>query len=104
MGNKASTPNPYAAQCKYALNVPLCEYLAKEAGAAPDPTHNVEDDIYSGGALIQGMAERMGKECQVPATLADSPLTCVATGSGQALEEFEAIKRALKNSRTRRRF
>jgi rod shape-determining protein MreB len=60
--------------------------------------------LAGGGALIQGMAERMGKECQVPATLADSPLTCVATGSGQALEEFEAIKRALKNSRVRRRF
>jgi rod shape-determining protein MreB len=46
----------------------------------------------------------MGEECQVPAKLAESPLTCVATGSGQALEEFEAIKRALKNSRVRRRF
>ena len=60
--------------------------------------------LAGGGALLQGMAERMGKECQVPATLAESPLTCVATGSGQALEEFEAIKRALKNSRARRRF
>jgi rod shape-determining protein MreB len=60
--------------------------------------------LAGGGALIQGMAERMGRECQVPAKLADDPLTCVATGSGQALEEFEAIKRALKNSRVRRRF
>jgi rod shape-determining protein MreB len=60
--------------------------------------------LAGGGALLQGMAERMGEECQVPATLAESPLTCVATGSGQALEEFEAIKRALKNSRVRRRF
>ena len=32
----------------------------------------------------------------MPARLAESPLTCVATGSGQALEEFEAIKRALE--------
>jgi rod shape-determining protein MreB and related proteins len=60
--------------------------------------------LAGGGALLQGMAERMAEECQVPATLAESPLTCVATGSGQALEEFEAIKRALKNSRVRRRF
>jgi len=60
--------------------------------------------LAGGGALLQGMAERVGKECQVPAMLAESPLTCVAIGSGQALEEFEAIKRALKNSRTRRRF
>jgi rod shape-determining protein MreB len=60
--------------------------------------------LAGGGALLHGMAERMSDECQMPARLAESPLTCVATGSGQALEEFEAIKRALKNSRTRRRF
>jgi rod shape-determining protein MreB len=60
--------------------------------------------LAGGGALLKGMADRMSKECQVPAKLAESPLTCVATGSGQALEEFEAIKRALKNSRVRRRY
>ncbi len=60
--------------------------------------------LAGGGALLQGFADRMSEECQMPARLAESPLTCVATGSGQALEEFEAIKRALKNSRTRRRF
>jgi rod shape-determining protein MreB len=60
--------------------------------------------LAGGGALLQGFAERMSEECQMPARLAESPLTCVATGSGQALEEFEAIKRALKNSRVRRRY
>jgi rod shape-determining protein MreB and related proteins len=60
--------------------------------------------LAGGGALLHGFAERMSEECQMPARLAESPLTCVATGSGQALEEFEAIKRALKNSRVRRRF
>ena len=60
--------------------------------------------LAGGGALLQGMADRMSDECKMPCRLAESPLTCVAIGSGQALEEFEAIKRALKNSRTRRRF
>ena len=60
--------------------------------------------LAGGGALLHGFAERMSQECQMPARLAESPLTCVATGSGQALEEFEAIKRALKNSRVRRRY
>ena len=60
--------------------------------------------LAGGGALLQGFADRMNEECQMPARLAESPLTCVATGSGQALEEFEAIKRALKNSRVRRRY
>ena len=56
------------------------------------------------GVMPTDFAERMSDECQMPARLAESPLTCVATGSGQALEEFEAIKRALKNSRVRRRY
>jgi rod shape-determining protein MreB len=60
--------------------------------------------LAGGGALLHGFADRMSDECQMPARLAESPLTCVATGSGQALEEFEAIKRALKNSRVRRRY
>jgi rod shape-determining protein MreB len=38
----------------------------------------------------------------MPCHLAESPLTCVAVGSGRSLEEFEAIHRASKNSRNRR--
>jgi rod shape-determining protein MreB and related proteins len=60
--------------------------------------------LAGGGALLHGMDERMSEECEMPARVTDEPLSCVATGSGQALEEFEAIKRALKNSRVRRRF
>jgi rod shape-determining protein MreB len=60
--------------------------------------------LAGGGALLRGLAERMSEECQMPARVAESPMSCVATGSGQALEEFEAIKRALKNSRVRRRY
>ena len=39
----------------------------------------------------------------MPAHLAESPLTCVAVGSGRSLEEFEVIHRTNKNSRNRRR-
>jgi rod shape-determining protein MreB and related proteins len=60
--------------------------------------------LAGGGALLHGMAERMSDECRMPARLAESPMTCVATGSGQALEEFEAISRARRNSRPRRRY
>ena len=61
--------------------------------------------LAGGGALLDGMAERLSEECRMPANLADDPMTCVATGSGLALEEFEAIKRARRNSfGTRRRY
>jgi rod shape-determining protein MreB len=58
--------------------------------------------LAGGGALLQGLAQRLHDECQMPCQLAESPLTCVAVGSGISLEEFEAIHRAGKNSSARR--
>ena len=39
----------------------------------------------------------------MPAQLTESPLTCVAVGSGRSLEEFEVIHRMNRNSNRRRR-
>ena len=47
--------------------------------------------LAGGGALLQGLDERLRHETQMPVHLAESPLTCVAVGSGRSLEEFEAI-------------
>jgi rod shape-determining protein MreB len=58
--------------------------------------------LAGGGALLQGMDQRMRDECQMPAQLTDSPLTCVAVGSGRSLEEFEVIHRMSRNSHRRR--
>ena len=52
--------------------------------------------LAGGGSLLQGLDERLRDETQMPAHLAESPLTCVAVGSGRCLEEFEAIHRANK--------
>jgi len=59
--------------------------------------------LAGGGALLQGLDQRLREETQMPAHLAESPLTCVAVGSGRSLEEFEAIHRSNRNSRSRRR-
>ncbi|MGC9221344.1 MAG: rod shape-determining protein, partial [Solirubrobacteraceae bacterium] len=59
--------------------------------------------LAGGGSLLQGLEERMRHETQMPSHLAESPLTCVAVGSGRSLEEFEAIHRSSRNSRSRRR-
>src|SRR5918911_1667691 len=50
-----------------------------------------------------GLEERLRDETQMPAHRAESPLTCVAVGSGRSLEEFEAIHRSNRNSRNNRR-
>src|SRR4051794_36821808 len=57
--------------------------------------------LAGGGALLKGMDQRMREECQMPCQLTDSPLTCVAVGSGRSLEEFEAIHRMSRNSHRR---
>ncbi len=58
--------------------------------------------LAGGGALLHGMEQRLRDECQMPAQLAESPLTCVAVGSGRSLEEFDTLRLASRDS-TRRR-
>jgi rod shape-determining protein MreB and related proteins len=58
--------------------------------------------LAGGGALLKGFPERLREETQIPTHLAESPLTCVAIGSGRSLEEFEAIHRTTKARRRRR--
>lgn len=58
--------------------------------------------MAGGGVLLHGMDERLRDETQMPAHLAESPLTCVAVGSGRSLEEFEAMHKASKLTRGRR--
>jgi rod shape-determining protein MreB and related proteins len=59
--------------------------------------------LAGGGALLRGLDERVRDETQMPAHLPESPLTCVALGSGRSLDAFEAIRRSNKNSRSARR-
>jgi rod shape-determining protein MreB and related proteins len=59
--------------------------------------------LAGGGALLRGMDARLRDECQMPCQLTESPLTCVAVGSGRSLEEFEVIHRMNRNSHRRRR-
>src|SRR3954449_7652797 len=57
--------------------------------------------LAGGGSLLQGMDQRLRDECQMPAQVTESPLTCVAVGSGRSLEEFEVIHRMSRNSHRR---
>jgi rod shape-determining protein MreB and related proteins len=52
--------------------------------------------LAGGGALLAGLDERLRHETQMPSHLAESPLTCVAVGSGRSLEVLETMSRAAK--------
>src|SRR5215213_2598256 len=43
--------------------------------------------LTGGGALLQGLDEVLRDETGLPVTVAEDPLTCVARGTGRALEE-----------------
>ncbi|MFP4016619.1 MAG: rod shape-determining protein [Halanaerobiales bacterium] len=51
--------------------------------------------MTGGGALMTGLAKLLSKETDIPVFLADDPLTCVARGTGQALEEIDNLAGAL---------
>jgi rod shape-determining protein MreB and related proteins len=52
--------------------------------------------LVGGGSLLRGLAELLRAETYLPVHLADSPLTCVATGAGQSLEEHPLIQRVAR--------
>ena len=57
--------------------------------------------LTGGGALLHGLDARLQDETGMPIVVARDPLNCVAIGSGQCLEEFEALKRVLITSKSR---
>jgi rod shape-determining protein MreB len=54
--------------------------------------------LAGGGALLHRLEERIRHETEMPVHLAESPLTCVAVGSGRSLEEFETMNRASRST------
>lgn len=54
--------------------------------------------LAGGGALLPGLPERIHHETGMPVLVASDPLYSVALGSGQTLEEFDALKEVLFDS------
>jgi rod shape-determining protein MreB len=47
--------------------------------------------LAGGGTLLRGLAELVEAQTGMPTYLTESPLTCVAVGSGQALEHYDQL-------------
>ena len=54
--------------------------------------------LAGGGALLAGIDQRLAEETGMPIQLARDPLFAVASGSGQVLEEFEALQGVVLSS------
>jgi len=59
--------------------------------------------FVGGGALLPGFDQLLRRETGLPVTVADDPLTTVARGAGQALEELDHLTPSLRASHRRRR-
>jgi rod shape-determining protein MreB len=57
--------------------------------------------LTGGGALLHGLDARLSAETGMPIIIAHNPLLSVVIGSGQCLEEFEALKQVLISSHGR---
>ena len=99
-----------SAEVRQALEVPLSQIIDAVKQTLDKTPPELASDIMDrgivlagGGALLQRLTERIRAETQMPVHLAESPLTCVAVGSGRSLEEFDAIHRANQAYASRRR-
>lgn len=48
--------------------------------------------ITGGGALLRGLDKLLSIETNIPIHVAEDPLSCVALGTGKALDEFDEIR------------
>ncbi len=53
--------------------------------------------LTGGGALLKNIDKRFSKETGLPVNIADDPLTCIAIGTGKALEQSETFANLLSD-------
>ncbi|NLW59093.1 MAG: rod shape-determining protein [Firmicutes bacterium] len=51
--------------------------------------------MSGGGALLRGLDRLLAEETEMPVQVAEDPLTCVARGTGMALEALEDLRKVL---------
>jgi rod shape-determining protein MreB len=55
--------------------------------------------LVGGGTLVRGFPELVSQETGMPVVRAEAPLTCVAFGSGAALDHFDQLTQAARRGR-----
>jgi rod shape-determining protein MreB and related proteins len=83
-----------------AIDAPLTDIMAAIHDTLEETPPELAADIArhgimlaGGGALLRGFAARVHRETGMPVHMADAPLTCVAYGAGQSLEELDTLGR-----------
>jgi rod shape-determining protein MreB and related proteins len=90
-----------------AVRPPVTEILQAIRDTLEDTPPELASDIArdgillaGGGTLIRRFDELVSEQTGMPVFSADSPLTCVATGSGRALEHLDMLSSAVRGRRS----
>ncbi len=85
-------------EVREAISSPLQEILRAIRDTLEQTPPELASDIArdgillaGGGTLIRGFADLVADETGMPVYMAESPLTCVAVGSGEALAHFDSL-------------
>jgi len=102
----------HSEEVREALRAPLREILSAITETLEETPPELASDIdrhgillAGGGTLLRGLADLIEAETEISTTVIDSALTCVALGSGMALEHYDrfaggAIARRGRSSRS----
>ena len=89
-----------------ALDEPLHQICEAAHGVLEQTPPELAADLSSagivltgGGALLDGIDKRIAQRTGLQVRIADDPLSCVAVGTGKALENLEVLDRSRKKSR-----
>jgi rod shape-determining protein MreB and related proteins len=85
-------------EVREAIRLPLQEILRGIRDTLEQTPPELASDIAregillaGGGILIRGFSDLVATETGMPVYMAESPLTCVAVGSGEALAHFDRL-------------
>jgi rod shape-determining protein MreB len=88
-------------EVRVALEPVLSEIISAVRRVIEDSKPEVTADIYyngvlltGGGALLQGMSQRLETELRLRVSVPDDPLTTVAIGAGRLLNDSDKLQRA----------
>ena len=95
-----------SAEMLEALDEPLHQICEAAHGVLEQTPPELAADLSSagivltgGGALLDGIDKRIAQRTGLAVRIADDPLSCVAVGTGKALENLEVLDRSRKKSR-----
>ncbi len=88
----------HSEEVRRAISAPLEEILHALVDTLEDTPPELASDVAregillaGGGTLLRGLPQLVSERTGMVATLADAPLTCVATGSGLALDHYDRL-------------